>query len=150
MRVAVEAQPVKVLGKKNIRSALLGKAEYIYVGIGASILAATTIFAVWHTKETPEVAKTVAFVMLMMLQQIMLIDVWLGLIGQSSELKKIFNVYLLGGIFTTIIMIVAIFKTPFFIDLFDLVAMPTSAYVYFLYGIGVYMAYVFTRVHKIR
>jgi Ca2+-transporting ATPase len=148
--LALAVAPVRVLGKKNIKTTLLGKAEYIYVGIGASILATSTIFATWHTKEDPEVAKTVAFVMLMMLQQIMLIDVWLGLVRHTSELKKIFNVYLLGGISTTVLMIVFLFNTPFFVDLFDLVKTPTSTYVYFLYGVVIYMAYVLTRVHKLK
>ena len=148
--LALAVAPVKVSGRKNIRTTLLGKAEYVYVGIGASILAASTIFAVWHTKENPALANTVAFVMLMMLQQIMLIDVWLGLIRHTSELRKVFNVYLLGGISTTIAMIILLFNTEFFVDLFDLVNVTSSAYVYFLYGVVLYMAYVFTRVHKLK
>lgn len=148
--LALAVAPVKVLGRKSVRTALLGKAEYIYVAVGASILSASTIFAVWHTKENIEVSKVVAFVMLMMLQQVMLVDVWLGLIRHTNELKKVLNIYLIGAISLTVIMIVALFKTPFFIDLFDLVEIPLSAYVYFLYGVALYAAYVLTRVHKIR
>jgi P-type Ca2+ transporter type 2C len=148
--LALAVAPVKVLGKKNIRASLLGKAEYIYVGIGASILATSTIFATWSFRNDPSTAKTVAFVMLMMLQQVMLVDVWLGLIRHTSELKKILNIYLLSAVGITLLVIVSIFQTPFFIDLFELAKAPKIAYIYFMYGVAMYAAYVFTRVHKLK
>ena len=146
--LALAVAPVKVMGRKNVKTTLLGRQEYIYIGIGASILASSTIFAVWQTRENIEIANTVAFVMLMMLQQVMLIDVWLGLIRHTSELKKLLNVYLLGGIATTISLIIILFQTPFFVDLFGLVKTPSQAYVYFLYGFVLYIAYVLTRVNE--
>lgn len=148
--LALAAAPVKLVLKKNVSKALLGRAEYFYIAAAASILSGVTIFASWQTKTMPEVSKTLAFIILMLLQQVMLIDVWLGLIRHTAELKKTLNVYLIGAVSSTLILIIVLFRTPFFIKLFDLVNLPNYSYIYFLYALVVYLAYVFTRVHKLK
>jgi Ca2+-transporting ATPase len=131
--------------KKEKSPKLLGKSEYTYIAITSVILSLTTIAITWQFKDQPSVARTVGFVVIMMLQQIMLVDVWLGLVRHASDIKKLCNKSIIAAVGITLVAVYSIFNNSFFTELFELSKIPFSAYVYFLYGVAVYFGYVFTR-----
>jgi P-type Ca2+ transporter type 2C len=146
--LALSFAPVKIHKKKQYKklSGLLQIPEYIYIAIASSILAGSALVVTFVLRGTPDTAITAAFLMLMLVQQCMLVDIWLGLVEHTRELRKLLHTSILGAIALTAAVIVFIFNSTFFTELFMLVAVPQSVRVYFLYAFAVYFAYICTRI----
>ena len=150
--LALSFAPVKAAsGKKTTNDkSLLGKAEYEFITITAIIVTVSTIFATWFYKDDPSTAKSIAFLMIIVLQQMMLIDIWLGMIKHAIDIKKLLNKSILAALATTGIILLVVYNTEIFDKLFDMKPIPKTAFVSFIYAAGAYVVYVLTRIHSKR
>jgi P-type Ca2+ transporter type 2C len=146
--LALSFAPLKIQKKKQGKklAGILQVPEYIYIAISSVILAVSALVVTYVFRADIPVAVTTAFVMLIFVHQVMLFDIWLGMIEHVEDLKKILNKAILGSTAFTIFIVMIIFNNEFFVNLFELVMIPSSSFVYFFYAVAVYVAYILTRV----
>ena len=145
--LALSFAPVKVQNKTRKKGNLLGITEYSYIAVVSCILALSALYGTYIFRDSPDTAKTVAFLILMLVQQVMLVDLWLGMVRHTSELKKLLNRSIISSVTLTLLVIYTIFNIRYFVSLFDLSEIPLHIVTLLIYTFGAYLAYVFTRVH---
>lgn len=148
--LALSFSPVKPGAKLNIKKkSLLAKAEYIHIAIAASVLSFSATAATWYFRGDEYVARTIGFLMIILIQQTILIDIWLGFIEKSKDLKALLKRSMLGAFATTVTILLVTLNSQL-ADLFKLSDITPAMILSIVCGISLYLVYVLIRITRVR
>jgi Ca2+-transporting ATPase len=144
--LALSFAPVHVGHKKAVQKDLLGRHEYTYIAITAILVSMFAVYGSWLYRQNPSLARGTVFLLIIIMQQIMLIDIWLGLVKRVQDFKKILHTSMLLAVGSMMLVLVGTHSIPFTREYFDINSVNASSLTLIAYGVAAYFLYVFLRI----